>query len=334
MPYTYPIMKRVQQIIALAVIICCTLSCSNKDTTAASEGEINEISIIISDVLWNGEVGDSLRKKLAAPVDGLTLEEPIFTINQYHSQSFGGDLKRGRNIIFVEKGESVNDKNFDFKQDRTCSPQNTFTLSGKNTADLLKAIQMHADEIIKTIRQTEIMVNQYRNEKAGLKDVGKFESKYGIAIKMPSAYNSVLQSGDFLWLKKEIPGGNTNMLLYRVPFTVIENKKDIINNIIKMRDSIGTRYIHGQEQGTYMVTEEAYSPYVFMTSFNDKRAFEMRGNWEMKNDFMNGPFVNYAIRDDKNKCYLVIEGFIYSPSSPKRDLIVELESIIKSVKFI
>lgn len=324
-------MKRVQQIIALAVIICCTLSCTNKDAAAVSEGEINEISIIISDVLWNGEVGDSLRKKLAAPVDGLTQEEPIFTINQYHNQSFGGNLKRGRNIIFVEK---EGDKEFDFKEDKTCTPQNTFTLTGKNTAELLQVIQMHADEIIRTIRKTEIMVNQQRNEKAGLMDTSDFNAKYGISIKMPAAYKPALQTDDFLWLKKEISGGNTNMLLYRVPFSVIENRKDILNNIIKMRDSIGTRYIHGQDAGTYMVTEEAYSPYVFMTSFKDKRAFEMRGNWEMKNDFMNGPFVNYAIRDDTNKCYLVVEGFIYSPSSPKRDLIVELESIIKSVTFL
>jgi hypothetical protein len=71
-----------------------------------------------------------------------------------------------------------------------------------------------------------------------------------------------------------------------------------------------------------------------MTSFNDKSAFETRGNWEMKNDFMNGPFLNYTIRDEKHNCYLIIEGFIYSPSSPKRDLVVELESIIKSVKFL
>ena len=82
-----------------------------------------------------------------------------------------------------------------------------------------------------------------------------------------------------------------------------------------------------------MKTEEAYSPYLFMTSFKDKRAFETRGNWEMANDFMSGPFLNYAIRDDKHQCYLVIEGFIYSPSSPKRDLIIELESIIKSLQF-
>ena len=64
-----------------------------------------------------------------------------------------------------------------------------------------------------------------------------------------------------------------------------------------------------------------------------KRAVETRGNWEMESS-MNGPFVNYAIKDQKNNCYLIVEGFIYSPSAPKRDLLVELESIIKSIKFL
>jgi len=328
---TLPIMKRVQQIIAVTVIICCTLSCTHKDTAAHTEGAINEVSVVISDVLWNGEVGDSLRKKLAAPVDGLTQEEPIFTLNQYHEQAFDGDLKKDRNIIIVDKTDS---KTFYYKPHKDHTTQNVFTINGRNTTDLLKLIRMHADEIIKTIRQTEIAVNQKRNEKAGLLNTASFAGKYGITIKMPKAYKYALQSDDFLWLKKDIPGGNTNLLLYRVPYHVIERDKDMVNNIIKMRDSIGNRYIHGQEAGTYMATEDSYSPYVFMTSFNDNRAFETRGNWEMENDFMNGPFLNYTIRDDKNKCYLVIEGFIYSPSSPKRDLILELESIIKSVKFI
>jgi hypothetical protein len=326
-----PIMKRVQQIIAVTVIICCTLSCTQNKTTAVTDGNINEVSVVISDVLWNGEVGDSLRKKLAAPIDGLTQEEPLFTLNQYHEQAFDGDLKKDRNIIYVDK---ANSKTFYYKPHKDHSTQNVFTINGRNTNDLLELIRMHADEIIKTIRQTEIAVNQKRSEKAGLLNSAMFKTKYGIAIKMPKTYKYALQSDDFLWLKKDISGGNTNLLLYRVPYNVIERDKDMVNNIIKMRDSIGNRFIHGQEAGTYMATEEAYSPYVFMTSFNDKHAFEMRGNWEMKNDFMNGPFLNYTIRDDKNKCYLVIEGFIYSPSSPKRDLILELESIIKSVKFI
>ena len=331
MPNNIFFMKKVQPIIAIIVIICCTFSCKKAtDANGQSAGDINEISIIISDVLWNGEVGDSLRKKFAAPVDGLTQEEPLFTLNQYHEQSFSGDLKNGRNIIVIDKGPK---KGFKTKQDGSCKPQNMFTITGKTVDEILKQIQMHADEMIRIIRQTEVVENQKRNEKAGLLNTSAFAAKYGISIKMPASYKYALQNGDFMWLKKDIPGGNTNILFYKVPYVTIENKKEIAANIIKMRDSIGSLYIHGQESGTFMVTEEAYSPYLFMTGFNDKRAFETRGNWEMENDFMNGPFVNYAIRDDKHACYLIIEGFIYSPSSPKRDLIIDLESIIKSVKF-
>ncbi len=41
-------------------------------------------------------------------------------------------------------------------------------------------------------------------------------------------------------------------------------------------------------------------------------------------------FINYAIRDEENERYLIIEGFTYAPSMEKRNLQFELESIIKS----
>lgn len=326
-------MKKVQQIVALALLIGCTFSCK-KDTLAeaVSEGSINEVNVIMSDALWNGQVGDSIRKKFAAPVEGLTQEEPLFTLEQYRGQAFDGDIKKGRNIIFVTKGDSVNE-GYKFRQNNYCTPQNVFTLTGKNTAELLEAIRMYSDEIIKTIHNGEITVSQRRAKEEGLIDSTFFMNHYGLNLQLPVSYRFALRSDSFTWLKKEIPGGNTNLLLYKVPYPTLERNKDIINNIIRMRDSIGWLYIHGKEADTYMITEQAYSPSVFMTGFKDHRAFESRGNWEMKNDFMGGPFINYSIRDERNSCYIVIEGFIYSPSSPKRDLLLELEAIIRSTKF-
>ncbi|AWH84401.1 DUF4837 domain-containing protein [Flavobacterium album] len=305
---------------------------SDRETDeSASAGNINEISIVISDVLWNGEVGDSLRKRLAAPIDGLSQEEPIFTLTQYNGAAFEGDLTRRRNIIVIENSGK---KDFRYKQDSKCAPQNVFTITGRTIDDLLEVIDMHSEEIITTIKNTEIAENQKRNEKAGLLDEKDIASRYGISIKVPKSYSLPVKGDKFVWFKKDIPSGNTNILLYTVPDNVIEKNKDMLNNIIKMRDSVGSLYIHGTEADTYMITEEAYSPSFFMTGFNNKSAFETRGNWEMKGDFMNGPFLNYAIRDDKHNCYLIVEGFIYSPSSPKRDLIMELESIIRSIKFL
>ncbi|MFL9845855.1 DUF4837 family protein [Flavobacterium rhizosphaerae] len=316
----------------LTILLLLFTACQGtKDDVAESTGNINEISIIVSDALWNGKVGDSLRKKFAAPVDGLSQEEPIFTLNQYNDQTFAGNLKKRRNIIVVEK---TGNPEFLFQQNSYCSPQNIFFLKGKTADSLLVLIQMHSDEIIKRIKKTEISEYQSRNRINGLLDKKHYEKQYGITIDVPKTYTRAIQKNSFTWLKRDMPGGNTNIMLYTVSYNQVERDKDILNNIIAMRDSIGALYIHGQDENTFMVTEDSYAPYLFMTSFKDKRAFETRGNWDMENGTMGGPFINYAVKDDKNHRYVVIEGFIYSPSSPRRDLIMEIEAIIKSVIFI
>lgn len=312
-------------VFALAFFACAP----DKKALPASAGGVNEITIIISDVLWNGEVGDALRKKFAAPVDGLTQEEPLFTLNQYYDRS-APKRSNARNMIVIEQG---NKANYAYMGNRNCTPQNIFTISGITIDELLEMVDMHGDEIIMKVRETEFAEMRMRNKKAGLQSDAAFREKFSIGLEIPKTYSFAIKNDGFFWLKKDIPSGNASLLVYKVPFETIEKNKVIITNIIKMRDSIGNMYIHGQEPGTHMVTEEAYAPYVFMTSLNDRRAFESRGNWEMENDFMSGPFLNYAIRDEKNQCYLVVEGFIYSPSSPKRDLLAELESIIRSIKF-
>lgn len=324
-------MGKMKQFACFIFMLCCMACKTVEEPIEEDGGSLNEISIVIDDVLWNGEVGDGLRRKFAAPLDGLSQEEPLFTLNQFNDTSFDSDLTRLRNIIVVDKSGK---RDFKFTQDGNCKPQNVFTIQGRSIDELLELIDMHADEVIRTMKQTEITELQKRHEEAGLMQESRFASQYGISIKVPASYGLPVKNDKFLWLKKDIPSGNTNLLLYSVKYDVLEKDKDILNNIIKMRDSIGKQYIHGTEPATYMVTEEAYSPYFFMTGFNDRRAFETRGNWQMEGDFMNGPFLNYAIRDDKHQCYLVVEGFIYSPSSPKRDLIMELESIIKSITFL
>ena len=53
--------------------------------------------------------------------------------------------------------------------------------------------------------------------------------------------------------------------------------------------------------------------------------------WEVKNQFMAGPFIAYKIDDTKNNRQIYIDGFVYAPSVNKRSYIFELESIIKSI---
>jgi isopenicillin N synthase-like dioxygenase len=139
----------------------------------------------------------------------------------------------------------------------------------------------------------------------------------------------MVQEPDFIWLKKELVSGNTSLLLYQVPINAIKNKDNLVSNIIKMRDSVGALYIHGKEPNTDMITEEAYSPYFFKIKLDGKLTYEMKGTWELRN-FMSGPLLITQYLTKKT-IGVVFGRLCYSPSKEKRDLMHQLESIIKSV---
>jgi hypothetical protein len=325
-------MNKVQFFLLLTVVFF--LSCNNKRDTSTEKttGEINTISVLIDDQLWKGEIGDSVRNKFASSVIGLPQEEPQFTINQYPIKFLEGYVVNSRNSIVIKK-EAIS--RFEIKKNEFASPQNVFYVSGRNTIEIIDTIEKHSPDIIRIMRQTEIAENQRINDTALLKPE-RIKKKFKIALNIPKGYNSVLTRKKFVWFKKEITGGSTSLLIYQVPIKNIKNYRNsnVMNNIIRMRDSIGSLYIHGTERYSKMITEQAYSPYFFNTKLDGRITYETKGTWEMKNDFMSGPFINYCITDYKNRRVLVLEGFCYAPSKKKRDLMFELEAIIKSVKFI
>ncbi|MFV8341537.1 DUF4837 family protein [Flavobacterium sp. XS2P39] len=305
------------------------VSCTKKNDNLhrITTGKINTISVIIDDQLWNGEIGDSIRNKFASPVIGLPQEEPLFTINQYSVKLLEGFMTDTRAIIVVKREEQ---NKFEIKKNQYASPQNVFHISGKTGADIIACLEENAPQMIQLIKQAEIAESQRVNSQS-LLNPQLINNKFHILLKIPSGYTYVLHKSNFMWLKKEIIGGNTSLLIYQVPINVIKKDSNLISNIIKMRDSIGNLYISGTEPKTSMITEEAYAPYLSKIKLDEKETYETKGTWELKNDFMAGPFINYAIIDEPNNRILVLEGFCYAPSKEKRDLMHELESIIKSV---
>jgi len=304
-------------------------SCSFKEDKLPEESSaaINTISVIIDDQLWNGEVGDSIRNKFASPVLGLPQEEPLFSINQYPVKLFEGFSTDSRNIIIVKKD---NENKFEFKENEFATPQNAFHISGKTSFEIIDLLEKNAPEIIKKMRAIEIIHNQ-KIFKDSLLDTKKIQKKFNINLLIPSKYEYVMRRKNFIWLKSEIITGNISLIIYQIPWKSIR-PNNAVNDIIKTRDSIGRAYIHGSDYGTKMVTEAAYSPYFSKTVLAGNKCFETKGTWQMKNDFMSGPFINYVIFDKAHRRLLVLEGFCYAPSKEKRDLMFELESMIKSIQ--
>ncbi|WP_026718652.1 DUF4837 family protein [Flavobacterium antarcticum] len=316
------------------MLVCILLtfsSCNDKESDHIQPTcQINSLAIAVNDQLWSGEIGDSLRKKFAAPVDGLPQEEPLFTIQQFPIRLFDTHKTSHTNLILIKKEEK---SGYRLVQNRFMEPQNLVIISGKTIPEILSYIEKNGDSLVEVFKTTEIKRNQDLIKNDLLSDE-KIRKKFKVSIDVPSTFKYVMVKLNFIWLKKEILSGNTSILIYKVPFKTLLKNDDIITNIIEMRDVFGSRYIKGKDNNTSMITEESYAPYFDIAVIDNKRAYETRGTWELKGDYMSGPFINYAILDRKKREFIVIEGFCYAPSTSKRDLMLELESIIKSVKFL
>lgn len=295
---------------------------------ATSSGNINNISVVIDNSMWEGSIGEALRKSLAAPVDGLPQEEPMFSLNQMPPEAFSGFVRKNRLFVKVENGEAGRFKIF---TDPFAHPQTGVVITGKDSNEIINQINENSEEIIEALRNTEIKEKQRRINKS-LKDDKKLKRTLGVSLKFPTAYRYALENDDFFWIRKDIPKGNMEILVYAVPLNQIDKDTSVIANIIRMRDSIGEAHIPGPIEGSHMITEEAYAPYLFNSKVDGKFAYETKGTWEVKNAFMAGPFINYAVRDSVNNRYIILEGFTFAPATAKRDNMFELEAILKSAK--
>ncbi|MDO6595857.1 DUF4837 family protein [Oceanihabitans sp. 2_MG-2023] len=320
--------------LCIAVLILFFTSCndskkSNKRIVSASSGTLNNISVVVNNDLWDGSVGEAIRDVLAAPIYGLPQDEPIFTMAQIPPQVFSDFVTRNRTVLKIEKGSE--EASVKIASDVYAKPQKVVLITGKTNAEIVKQIKDNADKIVSAFKNEELKEKQRRINLSLHKD-NAIKEKLGITINFPTAYRIAKEEDNFYWIRKDITTGTTNLVLYELPYKALKKNDSLINQIIKIRDSIGEKHIHGSPDGAYMITENAYTPYLSETIIDNKTTLETKGIWDMKNAFMSGPFVNYMIEDKVNQRYLVVEGFAFAPSVSKRDYIFELEAIVKSIK--
>ncbi|EGD33633.1 MULTISPECIES: DUF4837 family protein [unclassified Capnocytophaga] len=311
------------------------ISCNEgekKQYLPQSVGSINSLTIVIDPPLWNGIVGDSLRHYFASPVEEISgAREPIFDIQQIPEDIFKGMTRASRNVLIV----TTDSKNrFDIRDTLFAKPQKVAFLIGETTDDLISEIKRFAPEIILTFKQNEMKEVQNRFRQT-LNNTKAIEQILNIHLTFPSVYNIVKQENNFFWLERKVKNGTANILIYEVPKgKICANNKDCTEQIIHMRDSIGAQYVPGPEEGMYMITSTAFAPTYSRIHINSYSTIESKGLWEVKGFILGGPFSNYIIEDPKRERCVVIEGFIAAPGTSKRDLLFELETIIKSVRFL
>lgn len=315
-----------------ALILSSCKDGEKQDYLPNSIGAYNTLTIVIENELWKSEVGDRIRENFAAPALGLTWDEALFNITQVPPQVFNGAVRNTRNVLYVME-DSLDVAHM--KSNMYAKPQKVGVLKGRTKAEIIENLNEKAPEFIETFKKQEIEEAQRRFLKSLNKEKA-LEEHLGITLNVPSAFKVGREEDNFVWIDRQIQKGTMNIIAYSVPWNTFDNDSTFVQDIIKMRDSIGKLYVPGEPisgKENHMITEKAFSPYVFPAEVSGRKAAEVRGIWEMSEYPMAGPFITYIINDEPNNRKLVLEGFTFAPATAKRDYMFELEAILKTLKF-
>ena len=299
-----------------------TLSCSDNQQKLlpASSGNINNISVVINDELWEGAVGEVIRENFGRPIYGLPQIEPIFSLSHIPSKVFSGFATKSRTILKIDVSE--NEGVFNFKN-TYASPQRIIQITANSPDKIIKIINENLNSIYSTMYFNEIQEKQRRISK-NLNKTQTIKNNTGVSLRFPSAYRVAKADTNFVWIRRDIETGSVNLFIQR-------QRNQTEQSIIEKRDSISKIYIPGPVENTYMSTDLIYTPNTQQINVGGKQVFETRGLWEIEGQFMAGPFLNFQIKlgDDD---FIMLDGFVYSPGSTKREYIFELEAIMRSLK--
>ncbi len=317
-------MNQIKTIILIFFLSSCQSPVSNYKPK--SSGNINTVTVVIENSLWKGSVGENIRESFASEFFGLPQQEPVFSLKQIPLGTFSGFTRESRNILLIQKREK---DTFFLEKNKYARPQVFVNISGKNYKKIIQTINKNKSKIISQIKKNEIKEKQKRIRISSLNKTN-LKNLLSIDLRMPSAYQIYKEEKRIIWFQRDTDKGTVNVLAYELNEDATKDYN--LKEIIKIRDSVGKLFIPGRNEDSYMITEEAYEPYFKKLKISGLESIETRGTWEVKNDFMAGPFLNYIIKDTINNRTLVLEGFVFSPSSKKRNLIFELEAIFRSLK--
>ncbi|MDA8595151.1 DUF4837 family protein [Flavobacteriaceae bacterium] len=333
-------MKKIEVFIVFIALLslgaCSKSDKKNEATLVGSNGRANHVLFVVDNDVWKGRVGEALRTIVGEPVVGLPQDEPLLDYAQVPPHLFGSMMKASRTVIKIDLGEP---QEMIVQEDIYARPQIVLTMNAENRDRMLELLRERGGDMIRYVQRQDVGNIQARNRK------NQFDSSQlktlknlNISLLIPRefAQSKFVDTGDFLWMDQRLTGGiavgdgSMNFLVYSYPLD--EDHPFEPSTVLRMRDEMGEKYIPGTKEGQFMITEKARKPVFYKTTLKGYACIETHSTWEMKNDYMAGPFVNYSILDRDNNRVIVFEGFVYAPSVDKRDYMMELEAIAKSIK--
>ena len=153
-------MKTFFRIAAAAALFAAMTACDafhslTKSRLKTAQGSPYELIVVCPQQEWTGELGDTLRSILTAPVPYLNQTEPLFDVLRVTERGFSGMVADHRNILKIVEDPSLAATNIAVQYDVTAEPQIVLTLQGPDDKALTDYLSEHRESLVQVLEKAE-----------------------------------------------------------------------------------------------------------------------------------------------------------------------------------
>ena len=330
-------MKRLLTYLFLAIASISLISCSEAKRKQALlpniSGKAGEVIVVIDKGQWEGAVGTTLRDSLACDCPFLPQKEPLYTLVDLAPSGFTQMFQLHRNIIIVNIKSDVTEPGILYRNDVWARPQCVIRINAADSETAVQIIKENSQKIVAYLEQAErdrVIANAKRYEELSISPV--ITEMAGGAQHFPSGYKIKKKTDNFIWVEYNPQYVTQGVFVFKYPVEEGEQMMDL-DNIIRNSNEIMKNNVPGMFDNTYMMISDFARPSIEYKKYKGLEFAEIRGFWEVYNDFMGGPFVSHVFYSQDGKEVIVLQGFVYAPKYDKRHYLRQVESIIYSFEW-
>lgn len=330
-------MKRILSYLALAMALIAMVSCSESKRREALlpniSGKAGEVIVVIDKGLWEGSVGTTLRDTLACECPYLPQKEPLYTLVNVAPSGFGQMFQVHRNIIIVNISSDVTEPGVIYRTDVWARPQCVIRINAADSETAVQLIKENSSKMRITLEQAErdrLIANARKYEELSLSPV--VTAMVGGSPHFPAGYKLKKKTDDFIWIAYDTEFTTQGIFIYKYPVVEGEDMMSL-ESFLEENNKVLKENVPGMFDNTYMMPSTVVTPSIEYLKYKGRDFAQIRGFWEVYNDFMGGPFVAHEFYSPDGKEVIVLEAFVYAPKYDKRQYLRQVESVIYSFEW-
>lgn len=300
----------------------------------ASKGLPFEMVVIAPRLAYEGELADSVDMLLRCSTPVLPQHEPLFRLNVVWAD---GNLTpwrtyRSRLVLDIDPHAPAHSA-IGVARNHVARPQLEIKVTARSTHELAQLLGLYKERLRNLLVDHELdcMAAELRR-KYSLPTAKALKEVAGHTICVPPGLKASKRAPHFLWTGTNLNDKDQNFVFYAYDW---DGRPLTLTTAVAKRDSALGVNIPGSRPDQWMQTArdaQTHRPLVVSRArvINKRYVHELHGLWEMRNGALGGAFVSLERIDTAARRVLVTEGFIYSPYSPKRNLLRQMEAALRT----